>query len=81
MKRKLTLLGAALAVTTAVLGGAAHAGATISDKRYWPNEAHSSRAPEIMRNAQSVQKTDAVSRKDNEQRKRVKALKTRRNPS
>ena len=81
MKCKLTLAAAALAISTTVFGSTAHAGATISDKRYWPNEASFSRRSEIMRVEQSVRRPGAISREGKEQRERVKAPKIRRNPS
>ena len=80
MKRKLTLVGATLAVTTAVFGGTAHAGATISDKRFWPNEAHSSGASSIARVEQSGP-NPAMLRGVKKQHERDKRLKTRRNQS
>jgi len=72
MKRKLTLAGAALAITTAMFGNTAHAGETFSD---------SIRRAEIMRNTQSVQRPHVVSQEGKEQRKRVKTPTIPRNPS
>ncbi len=80
MKRKITLAGVVLAVSTAVFGSTAHAGATISDKRYWPNEAGSSWASATTRVEQSLQNPTAP-RGAKKKRRREKALKMRRNPS
>ncbi|HZQ14137.1 MAG TPA: hypothetical protein VFB31_15130 [Pseudolabrys sp.] len=80
MKRKITLAGVVLAVSTVVFGSTAHAGAMISDKRYWPNEAGSSRASATTRVEQSLQ-NPAAPRGAKKQRRREKALKMRRNPS
>ncbi len=42
MSRKLMLTFAAVALAVVTVESAAFAGVTISDRRYWPNEAHPS---------------------------------------
>ena len=74
MKRKLSFVGAALAISTVVSGGAAHAGATISDKRYWPDEASRSRLLETHL-AHSVLNPGAAPLERRKQRKPDKTLK------
>lgn len=77
MKRNLTLAGAVLAVSTTVFGGTAHAGATISDTRYWPNEATSSLASAVTHAEKSVQSPGAVPRRTKDQHRRDKAFQIR----
>jgi hypothetical protein len=47
MNRKFLLAAAVLAVATIMIGRVAYAGATISDKRYWPDEAGPSAAQKV----------------------------------
>lgn len=77
MKRNLTLAGAALAVSTTMFGGTAYAGATISDTRYWPNEAASSPAPAVTHAEKGVQSPSAVPRRTKDQIRRYKAFQIR----
>lgn len=76
-KHNLTLAGAVLAVGTTVFGGTAYAGATISDTRYWPNEAGSSLASAITHAEKGVQSPGAVPRWTKDQHRRDKTFQIR----